>query len=136
VGRDDSLTARSTNRPTRLHLKNRTTNDVSRPKCAVPICNRTATSVGHCNAHRLRLLETGSVRADVPIREKVGRQPPECTVEGCRRPCLTRSLCDSHWRRVKKWGDPFPHIRFGDRTGLWRATRTESCDSAPTDENT
>lgn len=43
--------------------------------------------------------------ANVPARQRrvVGRK---CELEGCRRPVAARGLCQSHLRRLKRYGDP------------------------------
>ena len=71
--------------------------------CAVADCERpTRTSRNpHCNTHAARLQRTGSVMAEVPIKEhRLG-----CTVDGCDRKHYSFGLCELHRDRVRAHGD-------------------------------
>jgi hypothetical protein len=39
--------------------------------------------------------------------------PPLCSVEGCERPNRCRGLCDSHYTRLRKFGDVQAHLPLG-----------------------
>lgn len=49
----------------------------------------------------------------------------ECTVPECERPHSARGLCDMHWKRWKRWGDPLstPISRRDDEARFWSHVR-------------
>jgi len=73
--------------------------------CLVDSCNRPSRNQGDglCGAHYMRLLTTGSVRAEEPIRP-IGRT--QCSVEGCDLAHYAHGFCIGHYGRYKHHGDP------------------------------
>lgn len=71
--------------------------------CSVDDCDRPRRrpSAELCGAHYHRLWRTGSVGSD-PIRE--GGQG--CSIADCEGKHYGQGLCNLHWQRKRKWGDP------------------------------
>ncbi len=73
-------------------------------ECQIEGCDYPAKSRGWCQAHYMRWVTTGDVRADMPVvRRPKGRM---CSVSGCPRPHRLNGYCDAHWQRVRATGDP------------------------------
>lgn len=51
---------------------------------------------------------------------------PECSVEGCISPAVSKTLCAKHYQRWKKWGDP----EARDPKFTRRTCSVDGCDSA------
>ena len=73
--------------------------------CKVPGCHRgiVQKNLGLCAMHRERLRKTGSVGTAESVGEL--NQGP-CMVEGCKNAAKTKRLCQTHYQRLLKYGDP------------------------------
>ena len=75
--------------------------------CAVDDCDNPAMATKpHCKKHHRRVLRFGT-----PTRYKVTREaaPADgiCTLDNCREPHEAKGYCANHYRRWKRWGDPY-----------------------------
>lgn len=79
-------------------------------KCSVKLCDRDAAK-GYtmCDAHRARVLRTGSASPEVPIRSYTA-QTPTCAVNRCGRAPEAKNLCPMHYLRYRHYGTPLGHI--------------------------
>lgn len=71
--------------------------------CSVKKCGRKHKSNGYCVAHAKRLKYWGSVREDIPLRDHL---TVGCYVENCSSPKKALNLCNKHYEKLKKYGDP------------------------------
>lgn len=90
--------------------------------CTVDGCAKRARSKGsaHCEMHYYRLRRTGSLSVRRPKRESRG----VCVIDGCgMTDAGPHGLCDKHWIRWKRHGDPGVVLKplpvVGERNGNW-----------------
>lgn len=68
-------------------------------------CELKPVSRGLCNGHYDRLLKTGDVRADVPLRVNGSQKNKSCAVATCDEPAFCKDWCRAHYQRWKINGD-------------------------------
>lgn len=73
--------------------------------CSVESCELPRRSKGLCNAHRRRLLATGSVQAEKPIRPRKGYSKT-CSADECSDLAGIGGLCNAHAARRRRYGSP------------------------------
>lgn len=76
-------------------------------ECSVDGCGREVVHKNMCSAHYHRVLRTGNARPDVPIRE----HNKICYVTVCNKQARCFGLCESHHKRLLKYGDPEMTVR-------------------------
>lgn len=97
--------------------------------CSVEGCDDTAHNAGMptpmCSMHRRRLQLTGDVGTPEPSRRRQGSNVL-CEVTDCDGRAKAKGLCDMHWARRNKTGEPGPatHMRLmcwveGCESGTW-----------------
>ena len=64
-------------------------------------CDRTSTERGLCHGHYPRLIRSGAIDSERPLRW----EPAACDVDGCGRRAELRGLCRTHANRKRKFGD-------------------------------
>lgn len=76
--------------------------------------------------HYRRLVDTGDVG---PAGPKPRRPRPLCSIAECGAPHYAQGWCKTHYRRWKRWGDPFrvetaalAHHGIGPDNAGWRGT--------------
>jgi hypothetical protein len=109
--------------------------------CAVPRCGRTIYALGLCTGHyqqfnrmgRITSLDirprntrikpcgvNGCTAAAVYVTQGLCRKHyrirlkrPPCTIEGCDHPQVGKGLCNMHYLRVRRYGDPSVNKGWG-----------------------
>lgn len=66
-------------------------------------CTRPVVARGWCNAHYLRVAQSGDPGGAAIERRR--REPEACSVEGCTRPRAKREWCGTHYERWRTHGD-------------------------------
>ncbi len=72
--------------------------------CAVEGCGKPVKGRGYCAAHYFRLMNTGDVQADKPLRGF--HTSDTCGAENCEKPPAAKGYCQAHYKRWKVHGDP------------------------------
>ena len=73
------------------------------PICIVKNCGRKHKSNGYCGAHIRRLRDWGEIREDIPLRDYLS---DGCKIENCESPKRALRLCNKHYEKLKKYGNP------------------------------
>ena len=66
-------------------------------QCGVLRCTRPLYCKGLCSSHYRRLMTTGNVRADIPLRIAKYTDDMKCSVKGCTRKPYAKGKCQRHW---------------------------------------
>ena len=82
--------------------------------CSVEGCEGRVYGRGYCRGHYARLVRTGDVQADVPLRERKPTGVP-CAVTGCGRLTKRAGLCAGHLSRKYKTGDVQADVPLAER---------------------
>lgn len=74
--------------------------------CSVPGCERTRKNYSNplCYAHYMRKVRYGDPEYVIPPRPKKAKSA--CRIEDCDGVALRRGLCNKHYTRWRKFGDP------------------------------
>lgn len=90
-------------------------------KCLVETCDREQYSRQYCRTHYRRLIRTGYVRADEPLREYVVKEIRYCKLETCVDKHYAKGYCEFHYDRDRTGVPldaprPKPRAARGQRT--------------------
>lgn len=68
--------------------------------CVVPTCDRRATALDWCEAHRKRFRKYGDVRADIALGQRGYPPASQCSADGCSERPSGRGLCKAHYNQM------------------------------------
>lgn len=80
---------------------------VSEPgQCQAVGCNAPAFARGYCRNDYLVLRRRGALKTDKLLKQRLKNDRAECTIQGCDRAPRHDGLCNPHYHRKVRYGDP------------------------------